>query len=415
MTPYEEALERLLAAARPVAATETLALEPHPERLLGRILAAPLVAVQDLPPFDNSAMDGYAVAGLTLAPGESRTLPVALRLAAGDSFTESPPALPAGTAARVFTGAPLPRGADTVVCQEQCEEIPGEGTSGQVTIRVKIRGPVQPGSHVRRRGEDLRQGTVVLEAGTRLQPQHLGLAAASGSAALEVHRRVRVATLFTGNELVPAGRPLQAGQIYDSNRPMLLGLLQRLGCEVRDLGIVGDDYQATLTTLAQAAGEADLVLTSGGASVGETDHVKQAVASLGRLELWRVAIKPGKPLLFGRIGETLVLGLPGNPASLFVTFVLFARPLLRRLQGAGDGRPRRLWGRARFARHNRGDRCEFLRARLHFDRADHPVELHPRQDSAGLSAVAWANCLAVVPAGASLEPGDPVEVLLFED
>ncbi|HHH36437.1 MAG TPA: molybdopterin molybdenumtransferase MoeA [Gammaproteobacteria bacterium] len=393
----EQALQRLLAAVSPVTATETVALD----QALGRVLAAPLVAVTDVPPFDNSAMDGYAVASADLAgPGERR-LPVSLRIAAGDA----PPPLPAASAARIFTGAPLPPGADAVVMQERCREENGE---------VIIQGPIQAGAHVRRRGEDVHGGETVLDAGERLRPQHLGLAASVGSAGLEVFRRLRVATLFTGNELVAPGRPLAPGQIYDSNHHTLHGLLAGLQCEVTDLGIVADDYETTLTALVEAAEDSDLILTSGGASVGEEDHVKKAVTTLGQLELWRVAVKPGKPLLFGHVGGTPLLGLPGNPVSLFITFCLFARPLLLKLQGAARWLPRRFRARADFTRANPIARSEYLRARLERDAdGSNRVVIHPRQGSAILSAAAWADCLAVVPAGTTVEPGQAVEVIPY--
>ncbi|MFQ5488106.1 MAG: gephyrin-like molybdotransferase Glp [Gammaproteobacteria bacterium] len=394
-----QALARLLDAIVPVPETETVALE----QALGRVLANSLMAVVDVPPFDNSAMDGYALACADLpAPGET-TLPVSQRVAAGDR----PAPLRPGSAARIFTGAPLPPRADTVVMQEQCRVQEGH---------VVIKAPLTVGSHIRRLGEDLRSGEQILAAGTRLQPQHLGLAASSGSAALEVFRRPRIATLFTGNELIPPGTPLAPGKIYNSNRYTLHGLLQNLGCEVTDLGIIGDDYELTLEALVQAATGSDLILTSGGASVGEEDHIKNAITTLGRLELWRIAVKPGKPLAFGHIGETPLLGLPGNPVSLFITFCLFARPALRKLQGCGEWLPRRLWATADFTRRNAIARSEYLRARLSADATGcNRVALHPQQGSAILSSTTWADCLAVVPANTTVSPGQAIEVIPFSE
>ncbi len=399
-----QALDCLLAAAVPVSATETVGLD----QALGRLLATPLVAVMDLPPFDNSAMDGYAVASARIPPGGA-TLPVSQRITAGTS----PRPLQPGNVARIFTGAPLPPGADAVVPQEQCTL---QEEEGQALRRVFIRTPVRPGQHVRRRGEDLACGETVLPAGIRLGPQHLGLAAAVGSVGLEVFRRLRVATVFTGSELVPPGRPLAPGQVYNSNRHTLHGLLHGLGCEILDLGIIPDDYETTLEALLGAAEDADVILTSGGASVGEEDHIKKAITTLGRLELWRIAIKPGKPLAFGFIGETPVLGLPGNPVSLFITACLFARPFLLKMQGAARWLPRRFPAEAGFSRRNPIGRSEYLRARLE----RHPEDglravLHPRQGSAQFSAVAWADCLAVVPAGRTVAPGETIEVIPYSE
>ncbi len=394
-----QALARLLDAITPVGETETVALE----QALGRVLACRLTAVVDVPPFDNSAMDGYALNAADLAAEGNTVLPVSQRVAAGDM----PAPLRPASAARIFTGAPLPPGADTVVMQEQCRAAEG---------RVVIEAPVTRGRHVRRQGEDLRSGEQILAAGTRLQPQHLGLAASTGSAALEVFRRLRIATLFTGNELVPPGTPLDPGRIYNSNRYALNSLLQNLGCEVMDLGIIGDDYEATLEALLQAAAGSDLILTSGGASVGEEDHIKNAITTLGRLELWRIAVKPGKPLAFGHIGETPLLGLPGNPVSLFITFCLFARPALRKLQGCGEWLPRRLWATAGFTRSNAIARSEYLRARVSADGAGcNRVSLHPQQGSAILSSITWADCLAVVPANTTVSPGQAIEVIPFSE
>ena len=393
------ALARLLEAIAPPRETESTTLD----QALGRILAQDLIAAVDVPPFDNSAMDGYAVAAAELRGTARHVLPVSQRVAAGDS----PAPLQPGSAARIFTGAPLPPGADTVVMQEQCRRQGNE---------VIIDGPLAAGQHVRRRGEDLRCGETILTAGTPLQPQHLGLAASTGSAALEVFRRPRIATLFTGDELMAPGTPLAAGKIYDSNRYTLHGLLRQMGCEIQDLGKVADDYQATLEALLEAAAEADFILTSGGASVGEEDHIKNAITTLGRLELWRVAIKPGKPLAFGHIGTTPVLGLPGNPVSLFITFCLFARPALRKLQGCATLQPRRLWAQADFSRANAIARNEYLRARLYADEhGNNRVALHPSQGSAILSSTTWADCLVVVPAHSTVASGQTVAVIPFAE
>ena len=343
----EVALERILLHARPIAGTETVPLDEG----LGRVLAASVASAVDVPGWDNSAMDGYAIRTADLEPAAGR-LRVAQRIPAGTAGLPLEP----GTAARIFTGAPVPPGADTVVIQEHCER---DGDW------VLIPADTQAGGNIRRAGEDLRAGAEAIPAGTRLGPQHLGLAACGGAAHLTVYRRLRVAVLASGDELVAPGKPLAPGQIYDSNRFAMNGLLRGLGCDVLDLGLVPDTLEETVDALARAAASADLVLTSGGVSVGEEDHVKPAIAQLGSLDLWSVAVRPGKPLAFGQVGGTPFLGCPGNPVSLFVTFCLFARPLVLRLQGiAGDLAPRAFPVRAGFDWPRPDRRREFHRARL---------------------------------------------------
>ena len=318
-----EALATLLAAAAPIAETETVATLDA----LGRVLSADVVSELDVPRADMSAMDGYAVRVADLLHGDRR-LPVSQRIPAG----HSPQPLAAGTAARIFTGAPVPPGADAVVMQEQTE---ADGDC------VAILHTPKAGEWITAQGADIRRGAVILPAGTRLSPQALGLAASIGAARLEVARRVKVAVFFTGDELTMPGEPLQPGGIYNSNRFTLTGLLARLNCEVTDFGIVPDRFEATRDAMAAAARDHDLILTSGGVSVvAEEDHVKPAVEALGRLALWQIAMKPGKPLAFGAVrrpgaaasaSETHFIGLPGNPVSSFVTFLLFVRPFLLRL------------------------------------------------------------------------------------
>lgn len=397
----EEALEQLLAQSRPIADTE-----PVPTLSgLGRVLAEPVVSAIDVPGWDNSAMDGYAVRTADLAASGGR-LPVSQRIPAG--IVGSP--LAPGTAARIFTGAPVPAGADTVVIQESCT---ADGDW------VRIPPDSEAGANIRRTGEDIAAGSLVIPAGTRLEAQHLGLAASVGSAELSVHRRLRVAVFSSGDELVMPGAPLGPGQIYNSNRFTLNGLLQELGCEVLDLGTVKDTLDATLAALADAAERADLVLASGGVSVGEEDHVKPAVERLGSLDLWRIAIRPGKPLAFGHIGATRTpfIGNPGNPVSLFVTFCLFARPFILRMQGiTGSVRPTAITAGAGFAWPRPGKRLEFQRARLEPGEDGRPrVSVYPSRSSAVLSSVAWANGLAAIPAGRVLQEGDPVEFIPFSE
>jgi len=338
-------LEELLKRARGLTQTETVPAE----LALGRVLAQPQVATISVPPLDNSAMDGYAVRAAECAP--SALLVVSQRIAAGQVGG----ALVVGSAARIFTGAPVPPGADAVVMQEHCT-LDGD--------KVQINHQPKPGENIRRAGEDIRPGNTILAAGTRLGATAMGLAASVGLAALPVYRRLKVASFSTGDELVQPGTALGAGQIYNSNRYTLAGLVQGLGCEWLDLGSVPDTLAATLVALQRAAALADVVITSGGVSVGEEDHVKTAVEQLGKIDLWKVAMKPGKPLVYGRVGEADFIGLPGNPVSTFVTFVLFARPFLLRRMGMVDVLPKTYWVKAAFDWTKPGQRREFLRARL---------------------------------------------------
>jgi molybdopterin molybdotransferase len=395
---YEQALERLLAAAQPVADVETVPLRAA----LGRVLAEPVASAVDVPGWDYSAMDGYAVRAADLDEAGG-VLPVSQRIPAG---TEPAPLL-AGSAARIFTGAPIPAGSDAVVIQEVCE---ARGDA------VALPQAPEPGANIRRRGEDIRRGEQVLAAGLRLQPQHLGLAASVGVGRLRVRRRLRVAVLASGDELVMPGEPLRPGTIYNSNLFTATGLLQALGCDVLDRGVVADRPTATREAIAAAAAEADLVLASGGVSVGEEDHVKPAVEALGRLDLWRLAIRPGKPLAFGWVGTTPFIGTPGNPVSLFATFVLFARPFILARMGVADPLPQRLRAVADFDWPTPDPRREFHRARLQAGADGCPrVGVHPSRSSGVLSSVAWANGLVVIPEGRVLRRGEAVDFLPFSE
>ncbi len=393
----QEALDLLLARAHPISETETVPTD----QALGRVLAAPVISAIQVPAWDNSAMDGYALRCADVAAGPAR-LRVTQRIPAGSVGQPLPP----GSAARIFTGSPIPPGADGVVIQERCERY---GDWVQVPTGLAL------GANIRRAGEDIGSGTEIIAPGTRLRPQHLGLAASVGLEKLQVYRRLRVAMFASGDELVMPGTPLGPGQIYNSNRFILSGLLQGLGCEVVDLGTVPDTLSGTMDALARGADAADLILASGGVSVGEEDHVKPALEHLGTLELWSIAIRPGKPFAFGQVAGTPFLGSPGNPVSLFVTALLFARPFLLRMQGVtGDLEPLSLKVRAGFEWPSPDRRREFVRARLERG-ADREWELkvHPSRSAGVLSSAAWADGLAEIPEGHTIARGDPVDYLPF--
>ncbi|MBB2496458.1 molybdopterin molybdotransferase MoeA [Aquipseudomonas ullengensis] len=389
LLPLEAAQERLLALAdaAPIDEQEILPLAATD----GRVLATDLIAGLDLPPWPNSAMDGYA---LRLEDWSGEPLVVSQRILAG----QAPEPLQPGTCARIFTGAPLPAGADCVEMQENAEVL-DEG-------RVRFREPLRLGQNVRPQGQETRLGELVLSAGSRLGPVELGLAASLGFAALAVRRRPRVAVLSTGDELIEPGQALGPGQIFNSNRSLLCAWLLRLGCEVRDAGILADDLQRTRDALA-AHGDADLILTTGGVSVGEADFLGQVLHEDGEVALWKLAIKPGKPLTCGHYQGVPVLGLPGNPASTLVTFGLLARPYLLRRLGVVDVAPLSVEVPAGFTWSKPGTRREYLRARLEQGRA----MLYPNQSSGVLRSAAWADGLVEVLEGRSLVEGEAVRFI----
>jgi len=384
LLPMEAVLERLLALAdaAPIEQVEQIVLAEAD----GRVLAEPLIAALDLPPWANSAMDGYA---LRLADCNGQALPISQRIQAGTAPTPLEP----GTCARIFTGAPLPEGADTVEMQENVE-LDEAG-------RVHFREPLKVGQNVRAQGQETRSGECVLPAGTRLGPIELGLAASLGAARLSVRRRLRVAVLSTGDELVEPGQALGPGQIYNSNRRLLIAWLQRLGCSVVDAGILPDDLQRTREALG-ALGEVDLILSTGGVSVGEADFLGIALREAGELALWKLAIKPGKPLTFGHYQGVPVIGLPGNPASTLVTFGLLARPYMLRRLGVQRVEPLGFAVPAGFTWAKPGMRREYLRARLEHGR----VVPYANQSSGVLRSAAWAEGLAEVMEGSTLAEGD---------
>ena len=393
-------LPQLLSSVCPIADIETVPLASA----LGRVLAEPVIAAQDVPSCDNAAMDGYAFALGDLQPGDETSMPVLERIAAGHPMTT---ALLPGHAVRIFTGAQMPRGADTVVMQEQCR-----ASDGVVTLPTRIR----IGTNVRRAGDDLRAGSVALPAGRRLGPVDLGVAASAGASRLAVRRRLRVAVFSTGDELLEPGQLGGApGTQYDSNRYTLLGLLEQMGCEVTDLGILADRPEAITEALAAAATAGhDALITSGGMSVGEEDHIRAAVtAAGGRIDHWRLAIKPGKPVGVGSLGRTLFIGLPGNPAAVVVTFLLVARPLLHRLGGADEEVWPRLRASADFQFSRAPGRREYLAARLGYDAEGVArVTMSDKRGSHILSVMAEAEALIELPEECTqVRPGDSVTVL----
>ncbi|WP_426088349.1 gephyrin-like molybdotransferase Glp [Janthinobacterium sp. PSPC1-1] len=395
MLSVAEAQAFMLGAARPVAEVELV----DTMRANGRVLAAAQTSTLNVPERDNTQMDGYAVRAIDCASGAA-SLPVSQRIAAGHVGQPLQP----GTAARIFTGALLPDGADCVVMQEQCTLLDGVVTVNHVP---------HAGEWVRRQGEDIRAGGVILGAGRRLRSQEMGLAASVGLAQVPVLRKLRVAVFFTGDELAMPGEPLAPGAVYNSNRFTLRGLLENLGCDITDLGIVPDSLEATKAVLRQAAQGNDLIITSGGVSVGEEDHIKPAVEAEGRLNMWQIAVKPGKPLAFGEVQDAFFVGLPGNPVSSFVTFLLFVRPFILRLQGvAGNLAPRSYKLPAAFERLKADKRNEFLRAKVN---DDGELELFANQSSGVLTSTVWGDGLIDCPPGLSIARGDMLRFIPFNE
>ena len=394
-----DALAELLERATPLAGTDTVTTFDAD----GRVLAQDAISSLQVPPSDNSSMDGYAVCRADVA-AVGTVLPVSQRIAAGSAGAPLQP----GTAARIFTGAPIPDGADAVLMQEDCEAL-DDG-------KVRINAVPAAGQWIRRAGEDITRGAVVLSAGMRLTPAELGLAASIGLHQLQVARRPRVALFSTGDELVMPGdvppEQMRPGAIYNSNRFFLRAMLLRLGCEVTDLGIVPDRRDATIEALQHASSTHDLVLTSGGVSVGEEDHIKPAVESLGTLDLWQIAMKPGKPFAYGRIGDAHFMGLPGNPVSSFLTFALLVRPFVLRLQGVQQVAPRALAATAHFTWPRADKRREFLRVRHN---AAGGLDLFANQSSGVLTSAAWGDGVVDNPAGQTIAPGDTVQFIAFSE
>lgn len=400
MLTVSEALSCLLDSVLPIRETEKVSLSDAN----GRVLAEAQYSYVTVPPADNSAMDGYAFRFEDMK-GADTVWTVCQRIPAGIQGTK----LNAGEAARIFTGAPLPEGADTVIRQEWCS-VEGD--------KLKFRHLPRKGESVRLAGEDIKRGDMVLSAGTRLQARHIGIAASAGLTHLPVVRKPRVALMSTGDELVTPGEPLLPGKIYNSNRYVLKALLEDFGCIVSDFGIVPDNFRVTCASLAHAADEHDFILTTGGVSVGEEDHIKAAIEAEGKLHFWQVAVKPGKPLVYGAINgssgqkSVSIIGLPGNPVSSFVTFLLFARPFVLAMQGISNVTPKSMRVRSASSLDRSDERHEFLRARLN-DEGE--VELFGNQGSGVLSSLVWGDGLVDNPPGQIIGKGDWVYFISFSE
>ncbi|MDL0432371.1 molybdopterin molybdotransferase MoeA [Marinobacter sp. TBZ242] len=396
LTPVDDAIDHLVGQARPIARTETVALADSLDRVLARDYMVPA----DVPPADNSAVDGYAVRAGDLS-GEG-PLPVSGRVAAG----EAPGDLKPGTAVRIFTGSEIPSGADSVIMQERIT-LSDDG--------ITVNAPVSEGQNIRRQGQDLTRGELALAKGTKIRAQEMGLLGSIGVAEVSVYEKLKVAILTTGDELVDPGQPLGPGQIYNSNRFTMLGLLAKAGCEVSLCETLRDTREATRSTLERAAAEADLIITSGGVSVGEEDHVRAVLEESGQLSLWLMASKPGKPMAFGSIGGTPVLGLPGNPAAVLVTFLVVGMPFIRACQGRGviTGLGERL--PAGFSTESTSVRRQYIRARKSMGDHGPVVTAYSNQSSGVLSSACWADGLAVVPENEIIGLGDSVTYYSFAE
>jgi len=398
----DEALATMARLATPLTAAEDVVLA----QAVGRVLVADVTSAMNVPPHDNSAVDGYAVHFADLSPETETILPVTGRAAAGH-----PLGRPAkrGEAVRIFTGAAMPEGSDTVMMQEDTRADDGD--------RIVLMPGIRQGANRRRVGEDVKAGTVILAKGHRLRPQDVGLAASTGLATLPCYARLSAAVFSTGDEVTEPGADLPPGGIYDANRYALIGLLQGLGCRVTDLGILADQGPRTAAALDCAARAHDLLVTSGGVSVGEEDHVRATVERLGTLHAWHIAIKPGRPLLLGQLRQTPFIGLPGNPAAAMVTFLRLARPLILRLAGATDVEPRLYKARAAFARKKKANRREFVRVRIR-PGGDGVLEAHafPREGAGLMSSLVEADGLAELPEDMTrLEPGTMIDILPFSE
>ena len=401
----EQALLELKSYANPIEESEQVLLKES----LGRVLAEDVISTIKVPPLDNSAMDGYAIRASDVSQVNDSQLEVSQRICAGQIGDN----LQANTVARIFTGAPIPEGADTVVMQEHCEFNPE-------TNKILFKKDVKKGKNIRRAGEDIQAGDIVLKKGQKLRPQDIGLAASIGIAKLSVKKPLKVAVFFTGDELCDPEDTPKVGQIFNSNRYTLYSLLDALGCEVIDLGNIEDSLDATIKAMQKAASNADLVMTSGGVSVGEEDHVRKAIETIGQLKMWRVNIKPGKPFAFGQIKsaekEIPFIGLPGNPVSVFTTFCIFAHPFILQTQGNSQSQVHSFKVASSFELDAHESRNEFMRVRLEKnDAGESTLSVYPHQGSGVLSSTSWANGFAFIPANTSVKQGDLLDFTPFSE
>jgi len=404
----DKALAELKSCAVTIQKTETVTLKES----LGRILAEDLISTINVPPTDNSAMDGYAIHTDSF-DNRKNHFDVSQRICAGETGERLSP----NTTARIFTGASIPEGANAVIMQENCEYHPSTET-------VTIKQVVKSGTNIRKAGEDIHSGDVVLKQGQKLRAQDIGLTASIGVAELIVKQRLKVAVFFTGDELCNPGEPIEVGQIYNSNRYTLTSLLKSIGCEVIDLGIVEDSLESTVKALQHAADKADLVMTSGGVSVGEEDHIRKALEQLGQISMWRVNIKPGKPFVYGEInsqkqgGQKRVpfIGLPGNPVSVFVTYCIFAHPFILKSQGVNDVETKSFKIPSGFDLNANQNRNEYIRVRMELDDSGQSsLSLYPHQGSGVLSSASWANGLVFIPVKTQIKVGDMLEFTPFSE
>ena len=392
MMSADSALEFLIVSALAPVKTEVVGLDDA----LGRILANDIHSSINVPGFDNSAMDGYTIAlSDEQLNKENLSFTIVDRIPAGSTGNE----LNEGCAARIFTGAPIPKGGNTVIMQEECQ-LSEDGT--QITINRTI----SLNENIRPTGNDIVEGVVILQRGRQLQPQDISLAASVGVGEICVFSQIKVGVFFTGDELVEPGNPLDAGKIYNSNRYALVALLKQVGCEVLNLGTIKDKFESTCNALSGLSGKCDLIMTTGGVSVGEEDHVKSAVESLGELNLWKIRMKPGKPLAFGKVGETAFIGLPGNPVSSFVTFAIFALPFIKKMQGNSKYQSNAIKVYANFVCKRAKPRREYARVRLDYSSGTAKANLFPKQGSDVMSSIVWADGIIEIPEDTTFEAGE---------
>ena len=388
----DSALDFLLESAILPVKTEVVSLDDA----LNRVLAEDIKSSIDVPGFDNSAMDGYTIAlGNQHLNNTELSFNIVDRIPAGSTGNK----LQEGLAARIFTGAPIPKGANTVIMQEECIL---SANGHQITINRAIK----LNENIRPQGNDIVKGGVILNKGRQLKPQDISLAASVGVDKLKVFSKIKVGIFFTGDELVEPGNPLGSGKIYNSNRYALVALLNQVGCEVVNIGNIEDKLQPTIDALSLLSGQCDIVMTTGGVSIGEEDHVKDAVKYLGEINLWKIRIKPGKPLAFGKVANTAFIGLPGNPVSSFVTFIIFALPFIKKMQGKSKHTARAIKVRANFDSKHARPRREYARVQLDYSKDIALANLYPKQGSDVMSSIVWSDGIIEIPENKTFEKGE---------